>query len=274
MTFDRPATRFHGTREWRRIADAFRARQRGICAACGAGGATHVDHIRPLAEGGGNGFSNLQLLCHGCHSRKTARQDGGFGNARGEYVPRTACDAEGRPMSGRHWWNGPEALHEPAGLKRSRPRLTIVCGPPGAGKSFYVRQHIRTRDVLIDLDAIIAEQTGYRERVWSRRLIDAGLAERNRRLAALAEDGAHSGAWFIVTAARGEQRRRWATMLGAVRTIVLLTPRHICIERIKDDPARAKVMGQQLRAVSHWFDSYTPWAGDTPIRQGAQQRGG
>jgi len=42
--------------------------------------ATEVDHIVPLASGGTNDLENLQPLCHSCHSRKTAKEDGGFGN--------------------------------------------------------------------------------------------------------------------------------------------------------------------------------------------------
>ena len=36
-----------------------------------------VDHIVPRTAGGGNGFDNLQALCHRHHSRKTHRERGG-----------------------------------------------------------------------------------------------------------------------------------------------------------------------------------------------------
>lgn len=39
--------------------------------------ATEVDHIISKAEGGRDELSNLQGLCKSCHSRKTARVDGG-----------------------------------------------------------------------------------------------------------------------------------------------------------------------------------------------------
>ena len=59
-----------------------------LCVECEKKGivrmATDVDHIKPHK---GNPFlmwdeENLQPLCHECHSRKTAREDGGFGNER------------------------------------------------------------------------------------------------------------------------------------------------------------------------------------------------
>jgi len=48
---------------------------------CGAKG-QHVDHRIPRRQGGTDDPSNLQTLCASCHSAKTARQDGGFGNRR------------------------------------------------------------------------------------------------------------------------------------------------------------------------------------------------
>ena len=55
-----------------------------ICAVCGepAGRSAHCDHVKPHG-GQREAFvdpDNLQCLCHKCHSAKTAREDGGFGN--------------------------------------------------------------------------------------------------------------------------------------------------------------------------------------------------
>ena len=69
---------------WHRVRRAFIAAH-PTCS-CGAP-ATDVDHVVPLRDGGTHDWSNLQALCHACHSTKTARRDGGFGNrkrARGD----------------------------------------------------------------------------------------------------------------------------------------------------------------------------------------------
>lgn len=44
--------------------------------------ATDVDHVIPRKEGGTDAENNLQSLCHACHSRKTAREDGRWGRRR------------------------------------------------------------------------------------------------------------------------------------------------------------------------------------------------
>ncbi len=57
--------------------------------------ATDVDHIQARNAGGGDDWSNLQALCHACHSRKTATIDSKFASGRdgqisaaNPYIPR------------------------------------------------------------------------------------------------------------------------------------------------------------------------------------------
>lgn len=66
--------------DWRKLRRFVLARDR-ICRAHGCSEVpSHVDHIIARDLGGSSDPSNLQALCHSCHSRKTAREDGGFGN--------------------------------------------------------------------------------------------------------------------------------------------------------------------------------------------------
>lgn len=69
--------------------------------------ARHVDHILARAKGGAAlDPANLRSLCASCHSRKTARADGGFGNRQG---PATwGCDADGWPLA--DGWRGGGSL--------------------------------------------------------------------------------------------------------------------------------------------------------------------
>jgi 5-methylcytosine-specific restriction protein A len=83
-----------GTAAQRGYGGTWRKRRLGVlerdhyqCQRCGVpvGRSGHVDHIVSLAEGGDDSDENLQTLCAGCHSRKTAREDGGFGHGRREH---------------------------------------------------------------------------------------------------------------------------------------------------------------------------------------------
>ena len=61
------------------------ALQRGTCAICRCKlpASYHVDHITPLARGGRNEKTNLQLLCPPCNLRKSARDPLEFMQANG-----------------------------------------------------------------------------------------------------------------------------------------------------------------------------------------------
>ena len=59
--------------------------QRGKCACCRVSIADgyHVDHIQPLALGGSNDKTNLQLLCPTCNTKKSAKHPIDFMQSRG-----------------------------------------------------------------------------------------------------------------------------------------------------------------------------------------------
>ena len=55
--------------------------QTGLCMYCRTKlttGASHIDHVTPVNQGGTNNLANLQLLCPGCNLRKSDRSDAEF----------------------------------------------------------------------------------------------------------------------------------------------------------------------------------------------------
>lgn len=64
---------------WRRLRLMVLARD-PICMICRREQSTDADHVVARSKGGDNSLDNLQGLCHRCHSRKTATEDGAFGN--------------------------------------------------------------------------------------------------------------------------------------------------------------------------------------------------
>lgn len=265
----RPSARLRGyTTKWEKESKAYLALH-PHCVTCGKP-ATLVDHKTPH-HGDQHLFwsrSNWQPMCASCHGRKTVRHDGGFGReVNPDWMPRSACDENGRPLDRGHWWNNDTSeLFLPRDLRRSLPELTIISGPPASGKSHWVRQNADPDDVVIDVDQIRREITGRQDRTFSRVITDRALEERNRRLRALAADHQHKRAFFIVTAAKGEVRRDWAARLGAARSILVLTPPHICLRRVTEDPGRMAIQAGQVGAIERWFKAYSPWVGDSIVR--------
>lgn len=97
------ASRGYGWR-WRLARRGFLAAH-PLCAQCSAEGvvraATVVDHIIPH-KGDQALFwdrSNWQPLCKAHHDRKTAREDGGFGNTRHEIDGSSTCHAHASPTT-------------------------------------------------------------------------------------------------------------------------------------------------------------------------------
>lgn len=76
--------KLYSTPRWRKYRKALIMRRGGECVACGATPLDqhiHVDHIKPLADGGEPyDENNLQLLCRECHGKKTAKEVWGVGS--------------------------------------------------------------------------------------------------------------------------------------------------------------------------------------------------
>jgi 5-methylcytosine-specific restriction endonuclease McrA len=62
---------------------ALRAKYGKKCAICGAPGRMTIDHIRPLALGGGHTANNIQFLCGPCNTSKGAKDPIAWAQSRG-----------------------------------------------------------------------------------------------------------------------------------------------------------------------------------------------
>jgi hypothetical protein len=146
-----------------------------------------------------------------------------------------------------------QSLLRPAGLRRSLIPLTIVCGPPGAGKSHFVAENKGPGDKVIDLDDIAATLCRRERRIpLGPEMLTKALNRRNDWLRWLAEKPEAPAAWFIVTAADPAERAWWQRQLGG-ELIVIATPAALCIERIRVDPLRVLIADRQIAAVNDWW---------------------
>lgn len=228
-----------------------------LCRHCSERGKTTAavtpDHIIPLGKGGTDDDDNIQCLCEACHDAKTALDMAGmFSTAMG-------VDADGWPTDPRHQANGGTGKlskeyaerRMPTDLKPSRIPITILCGPPGSGKSTHLREHQGSNDLVIDLDAIMSGLSGLGEHQTSKEWLTPALDQRNAMLRSLHTNTTHDRAWFIISAPDPSERMQWAKMLKA-KVITLDTPLAECVRRIKADPYRKGQEARMIRAASEW----------------------
>jgi len=69
----------YNSREWARVRREVLVRDNWTCRACGrqcgvSPRDAHVDHVVPMASGGGTTVAECQTLCPTCHARKTLEQ--------------------------------------------------------------------------------------------------------------------------------------------------------------------------------------------------------
>lgn len=128
--------------------------------------------------------------------------------------------------------------------------IHLVCGPPGAGKSTWVRENAGSDDLVIDLDEI-------------RRFTSSD--EQAKEFRKHLEDDAHkhpADVYVVRTLADPVARGEVAARVQADRVVVLETPGDIAsqraLERDGDDS-----MAEPIR---RWWETYQPREGEVIVR--------
>lgn len=216
-------------------------RDHWLCQPCAAAGrvteAAEVDHVTPLAKGGTDDERNLQAICVPCHRAKTLSEDPSLGASR---VP--------------DWLPVPVVP------------VTVVSGPPGSGKSHYVRERAAVDHLVLDLDVIMAELSGLPLYHAGDEWLSLALRTRNARLASLSGVPSHySAAWLIVGAPTVTERRRWREILGQDASVVILAvdPEE-CEARTAERPPPPN--GTPWRTIiDRWWARYSTGYGETVL---------
>jgi 5-methylcytosine-specific restriction protein A len=201
-----------------------------LCCVCEAEGkitiADEVDHIVPLSVGGRDHESNYQSLCKPCHAVKTA----------GEAARRST-----------------NVQHHPEWLPEPTIPVYVIAGPPGSGKTTYVRERAQPGDLVLDADFIAADLHGLPLYHATRDQLRTAIRYRNQMLGTLASARCpYRCAWLIVTAGSPDKREFWRRKYGNLQ--VLDTDKATCMERVRSDTRRRpEDIPAILAAISEWF---------------------
>lgn len=190
-----------------------------------------VDHIVPLSMGGPKlDTSNLQPLCHPCHNRKRRQE---------------------------------------MRAEMGETRVHVVCGPPGSGKSTWVRERAGEDDLVVDLDLLITALSvrGYaggdiHERPASH--VGYAVAARDAVLSLLAIRS-DVAAWIITSGASAVDRRDLRERFKA-DVVVLEVSTDECVGRLSKDAGRSHQAERMRPVVERWWREYEPEVGDRVVR--------
>lgn len=183
-----------------------------------------ADHIIPREKGGPDRQDNLQTLCQSHHSMKTGQETGMF---------------------------------------RGLPIITIVCGPPGSGKTSYVLARAQPTDIILDLDRIVKAVSTTTQHTQPMHIMRCVWEMRDALINHLATTRDVPRAWIIEGAPTPERRNALRDKLKA-QVIVLMPTAAQCKARIKKDKERDRLTDWNAH-IKQWFASYTPSSLDIVI---------
>jgi hypothetical protein len=138
----------------------------------------------------------------------------------------------------------------PIDLPKPACRVTLIAGPPGAGKTMLARHSMKAGDILIDFEVIAADM-GW-SRAESREHIGEVLAERNKRLRALAQANPNVRAYVCLLAPSRALREWWVSALFADQVMILNPPMHILETRMRGDADRRGLVQELLAVAEDW----------------------
>ena len=143
-------------------------------------------------------------------------------------------------------------------------RVTIVCGPPCAGKTTWVAEHAAPGDTILDVDTLAKLCGSDRDHGHEGRYYRDAQTE----FWALCETVRTSAvtAWVIRGAPEPQARKKLAEACGASRTVVLLPPRGVLLARALERDGQINGTAiDTMRAITKWHRRYKPARGDVLI---------
>lgn len=139
-------------------------------------------------------------------------------------------------------------------------QVTIVCGPPGSGKTTWVAKQMHWGDLVLDIDRMyeaICMQPMYEKPI---NLLPVILAMRDAVVAQLQRPNRVPQAFVITTTTRHDEIAAMANKLNA-RVVVMNTPSVTCMQRVAEDKRRGAKLSQWQSLIEKWFRDWRDYPG-------------
>lgn len=174
----------------------------------------------------------------------------------------TSASADPAPRGVTRWAGDAPIVRVPPATPRFNPQrsrvkgsfagpVTVVCGPPGAGKSTYVREAMEPGDLILDMDLIYRALTDGPDKPNA--ILPFAAEARDAVLARLSRRNQLRHAWIVTSAPRRADREPY--IRAGARLIMRLADPRECKRRILADPGRASDV-DWLRLVDEWWANY------------------
>jgi shikimate kinase len=168
---------------------------------------------------------NLQAINRDCHKRKTARESL-------EGAQRSSMTPEWMPVT-------------------TKP-LTVVCGPPGSGKTTWAKEQASLSDLVIDQDDIATDV--FLKPLWEMLSPERQQVARlrNEMIASYVRGKTtHTHCYLIDTAGSFKRRKFWRDRGADV--VVMETVKDECFERVRKRADRPEsVKPSLIKAIERW----------------------
>lgn len=202
--------------------------------------ATEVHHIENINTRPDLAYtlSNLQALCKRCHMRESQKES------------RQAKQGQRTPA---------------AKMRKFQTTVTVLYGPPAAGKTTYVQQHAKPGDLILDIDSLFDALSAANANEDHRgHLLPFVCEARDAIIKRLSRRTRLPRAWVVSTVLSPAERRAYAAAGATVYT--LIPPVETCLERCRNRDGKASRL---LEIIRGWYSSYQKCGVDLELHRPA-----